>query len=50
MTGSLATRGRQGRGPDIRPDAITRVLEALIILELVIFLALVAAYIGMAIA
>jgi hypothetical protein len=36
--------------PDNRPDAITRVLEALIILELVIFMALVAAYIIVAIA
>jgi hypothetical protein len=50
MTGSLTTRGQHGGGPDIRPDVFARVLEALIILELVVFLALVAAYIVLAIA
>ena len=50
MTGSITTRGQHGGGPDIRPDLFTRVLETLIILELVAFLALVAAYIVVAIA
>ena len=50
MTGYLTTRGQHGGGHDIQPDAITRVLEALIILELVTFMALVAAYIVRAIA
>ena len=50
MTGSLTPRVQHGGGPDIQHDAIARVLEALIILELVIFVALVAAYIVVAIA
>ena len=51
MTGYLTTR-RQGAGggPDLRPDALTRILEALIIVEVVVVLALVGVYIVMAIA
>ena len=51
MTGYLTTRGQSaGGGPDIRPDAFTRILEALIIVELVLFLVVIGVYLVMAIA
>ena len=50
MTAFLTTRGQHGGAPDTRPGGSNRVLEAVIILELVVLLALVAAYIVMAIA
>ena len=51
MTAYPTTRRQgAGSGSDLRPDAFTRILEALIIVELVVVLALVGVYIVMAIA
>ena len=50
MTGYLTTRGQGADGgPDLRPDAFTRVVEALIIVEQVVVVTLVGGYSVMAI-